>query len=178
MQVWMFVDPNSSQTEEDRAEEWNEKNPDKPPRSAVDMEYVEIEELFAKTFPAEQIQFQRDVMPHSLKNAGPDFYVFDIGGMDFGGSNARRRMFSNELARQVREHPDTTFVPWSAFTHRYAEGALEEMLLGDDPDTEWKPKEMLPPNILILDSNSCYDGLLSDKLLAYARERYQNRKKV
>lgn len=177
MQVWMFVDPNSSQTEEDRAEAWNAANPNKPPRSAVEMEYAEIMDLFARTFPAEQIEFKPDVLPHALQNAGPEFYVFDIGGMDFGGTSSRRRAFSNALAQQVREHPDTTFVPWSAFTHRYAEGALEEMLLGDDPDAEWKPKEMLPPNILVLDSNSCYDGLLSDKMLAYARQRYQARKR-
>jgi hypothetical protein len=177
MTVWTFVDPNSSQTDEDLAEQWNAEHPDQPPRTGADMEYEEIEQLFRKSFADEQLIFHRGKLPHDLKNGAPDYYVFDIGGMDMGGTFVRRRMFSNELARQVGEHPNTTFVPWSAFTHRYAEGALEELLLGDDPDTEWKPKTMLPPNILILDSSSCYDGVLAEKLLSELRSRYQSRKR-
>lgn len=177
MTVWTFVDPNSSQTDEDLADQWNEANPDKPPRTGADMEYEEIETLFRGGFPDEQIAFVRGKLPHDLKNGAPNYYVFDIGGMDLGGTNASRRMFSNELARQVREHPDTTFVPWSAFTHRYTEGALEELLLGDDTETEWK-LSMLPPNILILDSASCYAGVLSTRLLTDLRQRYQTRKRA
>lgn len=176
MTVWTFVDPNSSQTDEERADQWNADHPDQPAKTGADLEYEEIEQLFRKSFAAEQLAFHRGKLPHDLKNGAPDYYVFDIGGMDMGGTSARRRMFSNELARQVREHPNTTFVPWSAFTHRYAEGALEELLLGDDTDTEWK-LSMLPPNILILDTNSCYDGVLADKILGELRTRYQSRKR-
>lgn len=37
---------------------------------------------------------------------------------------------------------------------------------------------MLPPNILILDSASCYAGVLSTRLLTDLRQRYQTRKRA
>lgn len=175
MTVWMFIDPYSSDADHTRAMEWNAEHPDQPAREGVDMEYEDVERVFREGFPEEKITFHRGKLPHDLKNANPDYYVFDIGGMDMGGTS--RGHFCNEVARQLADHPNTTFVPWSAFTHRYAEGAIQELLV-PDPNGVWEDSMLgRVPNILILDSKSCYDGLLEDTILARLRTLYQERRK-
>lgn len=173
--VWSFVDPYSSDADAMRAKEWNEENPDKPPKDGQEMEYEEVEKYFREGFPGEEIRFSRGKLPHDLSNASPDFYVFDIGGMDMGGTGRGR--FCNEVVRQLADHPNTLFVPWSAFTHRYAEGAIQELLV-PDPDGVWEDSMLgRVPNILILDSKSCYDGILAETLVARLRKLYQERRK-
>ena len=149
MTVWMFIDPFASGVADDKAEAWNAEHPEGPEKSATDIEYEEIEEAFTKTFPKERILFSRGKMPRELANASPNYYVWDIGGLcytDYSGT--QRGDFSRVVIDQIKEHPDTVFVPWSRFTQQYAEGALAD-LFGDDAFVEKK----LPPNVIILDND-------------------------
>lgn len=170
MTVWLFMDKNSSGVSHDKAEEWNAENPDGPQKEGVDIDYEEAEEAFRKGFPGETILFSRDKNFYDLKNGSPDYYVFDIGGMDYFGT--RRSDFCRGVIELVADHPDTWFVPWSAFTFRYVEGALCD-LLGDDCKVEGK----LPPNVLVLDDREIYAGVIESTIMDRLRAAYQTRKK-
>lgn len=169
--VWMFLDDYASMTADDRAAAWNEENPTQKPKTAKEIEYEEIEKVFQDSFPDAKFLFSRDKNAFELRNGGPDYYVFDIGGLDgFTGCGGRCKRFADELVNQVKDHPDTLFVPWSAFTQRYVEGALCDML-GDDC---WVDKK-IPPNIIVLDDKEMrgwIEGTILDKLKA----AYQGRR--
>lgn len=172
MTVWMFLDEYASLTAGDRAREWNEENPDKPPREPVDVEYEDVEALLREAFAGETILFSRGKRPHELANQAPTIYLWDIGGMD-GCTGSRRGQFSRDVIEQVAEHQDTIFIPWSSFTQRYAEGALCD-LLGDECWADGR----IPHNVIILDAEQvrkCYD--LDNELLGRLRTLYQARGK-
>lgn len=175
MTVWMFLDPFASMVAEDEAKTWNEENPDKPPKDAQDVEYERIEATFREGFPDEKdILFSRGKGFLDLKNGCPDFYVWDIGGMcytDYSGHG--RSGFSRGVVEQLKDHPDTWFVPWSAFTFRYVEGALAEEY-GEDVQIDGR----LPPNILILDEKEMYKGVLEETIMERLKAKYQARRRV
>ena len=176
MTVWMFLDDYASMVADDKAHAWNEANPDKPPKAAKDIEYEEIEKLFRETYPDEKILFSREKRPFDLRNGGgPTFYVFDIGGLDgFTGMGGRCKRFADEVVNQVKDHPDTLFVPWSAFTQRYVEGALCD-LLGDEC---WADNK-IPPNVVVLDEKEMrgwIEQTIKDKMSALYQKRRSSTK--
>lgn len=167
----MYVDPQSSIVSDMLADDWNTANKDKPAKTGQVIEYEEIEKLFRTTFPDEKIFFNRGITPHRLQNVNPDFYVWDIGGMcsvDLTGT--RRTNFCRELLHQIKDHPNTYFVPWSVFTHNYIRNALTDLFDQDDLD----PKN-IPENLIILDEESRNEGL--DRVpMEKLSELYRNRK--
>ena len=181
MVVWMFVDDYSSISSQVMAERWNENHPDGPKKDAVDIDYEEIENVFRKTFRGENIVFRRNMRPTELVGSAPDFYVFDIGGMDMGSSyyysSGQRGVFSRYVANALNDHPDTIFVPWSSFTQSYAIGAVSDLILGvGDVDAEWR-NDMAPKNIIFLEESCRSLALIDVQLMDRARELYQARGK-
>jgi hypothetical protein len=168
----MFTDDQASMSARDRADKWNDEHPDAPaPKTTKDVEYEEIEGVFRETFPDEELVFSRDKTAFELRNGGPDYYVFDIGGLDgFTGTGGRCKRFADELVAQIEDHPGTTFVPWSAFTQRYVEGALCD-LLGDDC---WAEKK-IPPNVVVLDDKEM-TGWVEQTILEKLGAAYRARK--
>lgn len=176
MTVWMFLDPYASLLANEDADEWNAAHPDEPLKTGRDIEYEEIEETFRSSFPKEKkILFSRDKIASELKNGAPDYYVFDIGGLDgFTMVGGRCKRFADELVAQIAEHPSTLFVPWSSFTQSYIEGALCD-LLGEEC---WVDKT-IPPNVIVLDEKerrSNVEAIVLDKLKAAYQKRRRKKK--
>lgn len=170
LSVWLFMDEGSSFLAHDRAEGWNDEHPEGPHKRGVDVDYEDAEDAFREAFPGVDLRFSRGKNWPELKNGSPDYYVFDIGGMDYGGSS--RGNFARGVIDQVEDHPDTWFVPWSAFTFRYVEGALCD-LLGDDCQVNGR----LPPNVLVLDDKEVYSGVLEHTVMDRLKAAYQARRK-
>ena len=171
MTVWMFLDDYASMSAVDKANEWNDANPTQKPKEPNEIEYEEIEKILTEVFAGEKILFSRGKPPNELKNGGPDYYVFDIGGLDnftmVGGRCAR---FARDLVEQIADLPSTLFVPWSAFTQRYVEGALCD-ILGDDC---WVDKK-IPGNVIVLDDKEMR-GWIENTILEKLKTAYQSRK--
>jgi hypothetical protein len=108
--------------------------------SSPEAEYAEYEQFFRDLLPGVALQFQRDVLFTQLANGRPDVYLFDIGGMcmtDYSGQ--QRFNWCHEVARQVEDHPNTLFLPWSEFTIRHWGDAVKEFL----------PKLREAPNVVL-----------------------------
>lgn len=169
--VWMYFDEYASMVSDDKAKEWNEANPDKPPKQAVDVDYEEAEATLTAAFPGVTILFSRNKPYWELKNGCPSLYVFDIGMLG-GGFGGGRYEWCNGLYDQIADHPDTVFLPWSSFTQRYMEGVLADTL-GEDCKIDNK----IPPNVVILDEEEIRKcGLIEDELLAKLKKLYQDRR--
>jgi hypothetical protein len=118
--VWLFTDPYASMG------------------STQEEEYDNIEKQLTEMLPGLQLTFHRDKQPSLLSNANPDLYVFDVGGMckvDFGGH--MRRNWAHNLMRQIDDHPNTLFIPWSQMTGDSIRSVMQEFLPEwDDPEAE------------------------------------------
>jgi hypothetical protein len=169
----MYTDDQTSWSMQDRAAQLNaERDEGAPEVDPVDLEYADIEKVFSDAFPEIDFSFTRGVCPPALKNGCPDYYVWDIGGMAYGDmTGVQRGNFSRMIADEIKEHPDTVFVPWSSFTHRYIEGALAD-LFGEDAYAEGK----LPPNVIILDEKEVW-GDMTDTIVKRMQTLYQLRGK-
>lgn len=95
-------------------------------------EYQEIEQAFRDAYPEEtNLIFKRDMQPHNLKNNPVDVYLFDFGGLcytDFSGSF--RMSFASEIVKQLKDLPNTLFIPYSKMTRDYVHDAMEELFPG------------------------------------------------
>lgn len=158
MIVYMFVDETSSMHAEDIAADGE---------TGQDIEYKEIEEFFRDLFPDEKLMFKRNVTFNDLSNTNPDYYVFDIGGMDiaYDTLGKRRTQWCRGVVNQIADHPNTVFVPWSQFTQGYAKNALLD-LIGEEAFDAGK----FPPNLIVLSDSenrlSSTEILLREKLKA------------
>lgn len=110
--------------------------------SSKEEEYKEIQSNFEEMLPGCQFTFYRDKTPFHLKNASPDVYVFDIGGLCYVDHSGERRLdLCREVLRQAEDHPRTLFVPWTSMTGDYLRTALHQLL------PEWSdPDATLPEN--------------------------------
>lgn len=101
-------------------------------------EYEEIQRELQELVPEIKLTFSLNKSPDQLSNASPDVYLFDIGGMcatDYGGS--QRRNWCHMLMRQIDDHPNTLFIPWSSMTGDSIRSAMQEFLPEwDDPEAE------------------------------------------
>lgn len=97
--------------------------------SSQEEEYEELEKLLRETVPCESFYFRRNVTPQELAGQSPDIYAFDIGGMCYEDHSGDRRLnWCHNVIRQVEDHPDTLFVPFSEMTSDYWKFAIEEFL--------------------------------------------------
>jgi len=132
MTIWMYVDEFSSMM------------------SSTAKEYAEIRGCFRKWLPKHKILFCKDKRPHELANARPDIYVFDIGGLcyvDYSGN--QRHNFCHEVVRQVEDHPNTLFVPWTSMTRASLRFAMTEFLpeFAGKAEDDREFSEGLRPNV-------------------------------
>ncbi len=176
MIVWMFLDEYASSLAVEDANAWNDEHPEGPPKEPRDIEYEKIEKIFNEVLPNEKLLFSRNKLPSDLRNGGPAYYIFDIGGLDgFTMVGGRCNRFAKDLVEQVKEHENTIFVPWSSFTQSYVEGALCD-LLGEEC---WIEKT-IPPNIIILDDKQrreWIEPIILEKLKTLYQARKTKREK-
>lgn len=149
MQVWLYVDQFATID------------------SSSEEEYAELEELFRQTFPGHALTFTRDMLPHMLANACPDVYLFDIGGLCYTDySGGVRINFCKDVIAQVKDHPNTLFIPWSSMTMSYTRDAAEELL----------PELMKEPNFYVTEDPSLqpqrYEDSLPCNVLRLAFEKF------
>lgn len=98
--------------------------------------------MLTELFPNETLSFDEGKMPWDLKNNNPDIYLFDIGGLchtDFSGG--QRMRLCSVILRELDDHPNTKFVPWSSFTRKFIRYAFEEEKLEKIPINMWLPSE-------------------------------------
>lgn len=102
-------------------------------------EYAEIENQFREAYPDTQLIFKRDMQPYNLKNNPVDIYLFDFGGLCYVDHSGSQRMdFSRIILEQVKELPNTLFLPYSKMTRDYVNDAMDEYFPG-----------LLAPNVIL-----------------------------
>lgn len=97
--------------------------------STQEEEYDEMEKKLTELLPDVKLRFSRGKQPQDLANASPDVYVFDIGGMcyvDYGG--IQRRNWCHMVLRQLEDHPNTLFIPWTSMTGDSLQWAIEDFM--------------------------------------------------
>jgi hypothetical protein len=160
--VYMNVDEFTTMFGEEQAQEYNEKYGTN--LTAKDLEYQELEDKFREAFPEEEIKFYRDKLPKDLKNANPDYYIWDIGGMcvvDISG--ARRQLFTDDIVRQIEDHPNTWFIPNTLITCSSLRAALMDLM----PEEDFEELKV-PPNVVLFDRYD-FEGLTAEKLKKYKK---------
>jgi hypothetical protein len=111
MKIWMYVDQFATLD------------------SSPEEEYDEIRAWIKAQLPDVKLQFKQDVDPYKLKNARCDVYLFDIGGLCYVDHSGEKRIsLCHEVLRQVEDHPNTLFVPWTSMTRDYLRAALQDLL--------------------------------------------------
>ena len=87
-------------------------------------EYAEIEDMIRGVL-GKDVSFERDVLPHKLREQRVDVYVFDFGGM-LPGCDSLVESHFRSFIEQADEHPSTLFVVWSSFSGEMYKGFLTE----------------------------------------------------
>lgn len=102
-------------------------------------EYTHLESFFTEQLG--KVKFKRNMLFTELRNGSPDLYVFDIGGLCYVDYSGRQRMdWCNEVLRQVADHPNTLFIPYSDMTRGYCRVAMEDLV----PETLTAPNVFCP----------------------------------
>ncbi len=92
----------------------------------VDDEYDEIEKGLGELFPEAELQFERQVYMHKLKEKEYDIFVFDWGGLLPGCEDLTHSIYRSLLAETRKYEKDRLYILWSSFTERFFKDAANE----------------------------------------------------